>query len=94
MIIEFMDLLKDYLDIAGDLVSVRENRDAEKGLQHYISRLAERGFLVGAYVRHMLLKGGSPPEPTPWPILRVEVQLSTEAVVAHEDGTPYPHQES
>lgn len=94
LIIEFMDLLKDYFDIAGELVSIRENRDAEKTLQQYISRLAERGFLVGAYVRHMLLKDGSPQEPTPWPMLRVEVQLSTEAVVANEDGTPYPHQES
>ncbi|SEC78800.1 HNH endonuclease [Streptomyces sp. 2133.1] len=89
-IIEFMDLLRDFLDIAGDLVSVRENRDAEKTLQQYISRLAEREFLVGAYVRHMLLKGGSAEGPTPWPMLRVEVQPATLAEVADENGNPYP----
>ncbi|WP_159033033.1 HNH endonuclease [Streptomyces fodineus] len=92
LIIEFMDLLRDFLDIAPELVSVRENRDAEKTIQQYISRLAERGFLVGAYVRHMLLKGGSAQDATPWPMLRVEAQLSIEAVVATEDGTPYPNQ--
>ncbi|KJY41500.1 hypothetical protein VR41_12385 [Streptomyces sp. NRRL B-1568] len=95
LIIEFMDLLRDYLDIAGDLVSVRENRDAEKALQQYISRLAERGFLVGAYVRHMLLKGGSAEAPTPWPMLRVEVQPATLAEVTDESGTTrYPSETS
>jgi hypothetical protein len=93
LIIEFMDLLKDFLDIASELVSVRENRDAEKTLQQYMSRLAERGFLVGAYVRHMLLKGGTGQAATPWPMLRVEVQLATSAVVATESGTPYPDKE-
>ncbi|MFF0125719.1 HNH endonuclease [Streptomyces mirabilis] len=92
LIIEFMDLLKDYLDIAGELVSVRENRDVEKTLQRYISQLAERGFLVGAYVRHMLLTGGTAQDATPWPMLRVEVQLGTSAVVTNESGTPYPDQ--
>ncbi|GAA2344121.1 HNH endonuclease [Streptomyces kunmingensis] len=92
LIIEFMDLLRDFLDIAGDLVSVRENRDAEKALQQYISRLAEREFLVGAYVRHMLLKGGSADSLTPWPMLRVEVQPATLAEVADENGTPYSDQ--
>ncbi|KMS91728.1 hypothetical protein ACZ91_08795 [Streptomyces regensis] len=92
LIIEFMDLLRDYLDIAGELVSVRENRDAEKTLQQYISRLAEREFLVGAFVRHMLLTGGSAEGPTPWPMLRVEVQPATLAEVTDENGTPYPRQ--
>ncbi|MFG2812361.1 HNH endonuclease signature motif containing protein [Streptomyces sp. NPDC048410] len=90
LIIEFMDLLRDYLDITGELVSARENRDAEKTIQQYISRLAEREFLVGAFVRHMLLTGGSAEEPTPWPMLRVEVQIATLAEVADENGTPYP----
>jgi hypothetical protein len=93
LIIEFMDLLKDSLDIAGELVSVRENRDAEKTLQQYISQLAERGFFVGAYVRHMLLTGGAAKDASPWPMLRVEVQLATSAVVTNESGTPYPDQE-
>lgn len=92
LIIEFMDLLRDFLDIVGELVSVRENRDAEKTLQRYISRLAERDFLVGAYVRHMLLKGGGAEAPTPWPMLRVEVQPARLAEVADENGTPYPSQ--
>lgn len=94
LIIEFMDLLRDYLDISGDLVTVRQNRDAEKALQQYISRLAEHEFLVGAYVRHMLLKGGTTEIPTPWPILRVEVQPASLAEVADKNGNPYPRQES
>ncbi|MGW0547300.1 HNH endonuclease [Streptomyces altiplanensis] len=93
LIIEFMDMLRDFLDIAGELVSVRDNREAEKTLQQYISRLAERDYLVGAYVRHMLLKGGSIESATPWPMLRVEVQTSASAVVADESGTAYPHQD-
>lgn len=90
LIIEFMDLLKDFLDIAGDLVSVRENRDVEKTLQSYIRRLAEREFLVGASVRHMLLKGGSAGSPTPWPMLRVEVQPAILAEISDEIGCPDP----
>ncbi|MFE4417697.1 HNH endonuclease [Streptomyces sp. NPDC056817] len=94
LIIEFMDLVRDFCDIAGDLVSVRENRDAEKILQQHISRLAEREFLVGAYVRHMLLTGGSADGPTPWPMLRVEVQPAALAELADESGTTYPRQTS
>ncbi|MFI7339141.1 HNH endonuclease signature motif containing protein [Streptomyces sp. NPDC050085] len=93
LIVEFMDLLRDYLDIAGDLASVRENRDAEKAIQQYISQLAERGFLVGAYVRRMLLIGGVAQDATPWPMLRVEVQPSDSAVVTTDSGMTRPHQE-
>ncbi|MCY0933186.1 HNH endonuclease signature motif containing protein [Streptomyces sp. H34-S4] len=94
LIIEFLDLIRDYLDIARELDSVRENRDAEKGIQQYISRLAERDFLVGAYVRHFLLTGGNVEMPTPWPMLRVEVQPAALAEVADKDGTPYFPRES
>ncbi|MGW6938794.1 HNH endonuclease signature motif containing protein [Streptomyces xanthophaeus] len=73
LIIEFLGLIRDYLDMAGEIDSVRGNRDVEKGLQQYISSLAEREFLVGAYVRHMLLNGGKIEGSIPWPILRVEV---------------------
>jgi hypothetical protein len=90
MIIEFLDLLKDFSDIAGELDSVRENRDAEKTIQRYIGRLAERDFLVGAYVRHMLLSGGVRQDAVPWPMLRVEVQQSTSAIVTNDKGTEYP----
>ncbi|MFK0200904.1 HNH endonuclease signature motif containing protein [Streptomyces lavendulae] len=92
LIIEFLDLIRDCLDIARELDGVRENRDAEKGIQQYISRLAERDFLVGAYVRHLLLTGGSAERPTPWPMLRVEVQPATLAEVTDERGDPYPRQ--
>ncbi|MGW2559643.1 HNH endonuclease [Streptomyces sp. NPDC001514] len=92
LIIEFMDLLRDFLDIAGELYSVRENRDAEKMIQQHISQLAERDYLVGAYVRHMLLTGGGSESPTPWPMLRVEVQTAASAVVADESGRAYPNQ--
>ncbi|MFF1838358.1 HNH endonuclease signature motif containing protein [Streptomyces sp. NPDC058231] len=89
-IVEFLDLLRDYLDIASELDSVRDNRDAEKAIQRYVGQLAERGFVVGAYVRHLLLSGGARQEATPWPMLRVEVQHHSEAVLADSNGKPYP----
>ncbi|MER7677251.1 hypothetical protein [Streptomyces sp. NPDC096934] len=87
LIVEFLDVLRDYLDIAPDLHSVRENRDAEKSLAHYIDDLSERGFLVGAHVRHMLYVDGRG-DPLAWPMLRVEVQLASHAVVADQAGRP------
>jgi hypothetical protein len=74
LIIEFLDLVTDYGDISEDLTSVRQQHDAGKALGEYISRLAERGFLVGAYLGRMLLTGGVQTEPTSWPILKIEVQ--------------------
>lgn len=91
-IVEFLDLLRDYLDIAPELDSVRDNRDAEKAIQRHIADLAERGFIVGAHVRHLLLTGGAKKEPTPWPMLRVEVQQHSKAVLADSHGKPYPEQ--
>jgi hypothetical protein len=85
-IIEFLDLVKDCGDISGDLTSVRQQHDAGKALGRYVGGLAERGFLVGAYVRRMLLKGGVKREPMPWPILRIEVQPATHAQVVNVDG--------
>lgn len=90
LILEFLGLVQDYCDIAAELHSVRENRDAEKGLQSYLSKLAERTFLVGAFVRHMLLIDGSGQEGTPWPMLRVEVQPASHATITDENGRPYP----
>jgi len=94
LILEFLDAVQDYCDIAAELHSVRENRDAEKGLQTYIGRLAERNFLVGAFVRHMLLVDGSGQEGTPWPMLRVEVQPASHATITDESGRPYPNEQS
>jgi HNH endonuclease len=89
LIVEFLDLIKDYLDIAEDLDSVREQRDAEKTLGSYVSRLGERGFFVGASIRHMLLTGGVSREGSPWPILTIEVQPSVVAAVVDSDGNPW-----
>lgn len=63
LIVEFLDLVKDYGDIAGDLTSIRDQRSAEKTIGSYVSRLAERGFFVGAKLRRMLLTGGVREEP-------------------------------
>ncbi|MFD8676324.1 HNH endonuclease [Streptomyces seoulensis] len=87
LIVEFLDILRDYLDIAPELHSVRENRDAEKSLAHYIHDLAEKDFLVGAHVRHMLYVDGRG-DPLAWPMLRVEVQPASHAVVADQAGRP------
>jgi len=78
IIVEFLDLVKDYLDIAGDLASVREQRNAAKTLGSYISRLAERGFFVGANLRRMLLTGGVSEKPMRWPVLMIDVQAVSE----------------
>jgi hypothetical protein len=90
LIVEFLDLVKDYMDIARDLTSVRAQRDAEKTLGSYVSRLAERGFFVGANLRRMLLTGGVREEPTAWSILMIEIQLGTETRVVDTDGNPLP----
>ncbi|MFI9556016.1 HNH endonuclease [Nonomuraea endophytica] len=88
--IEFLDLIKDYLDIASELDSIRQQRDAAKTLGDYISRLAEDGYLVGAWVRHMLLTGGpTQSEPSRWEILRVEVIPAAEAEVVDSEGKPF-----
>lgn len=79
LIIEFLDLLKDYMDIVPDLHSVREQREVAKVFGRYISRLAEAGFLVGAWVRRLLLTGGGHQEPWPVACLRVEVHRGTDA---------------
>ncbi|GAA1619017.1 hypothetical protein GCM10009733_014210 [Nonomuraea maheshkhaliensis] len=51
------------------------------------SRLAESGYLVGAWVRHMLLTGGpTQAEPSPWEILRVEVIPAADAEVVDSEG--------
>nr|WP_062340073.1 HNH endonuclease signature motif containing protein [Herbidospora sakaeratensis] len=87
--IEFLDMIKDYLDVASELDSIREQRDAAKLLGDYISRLAENGYLVGAWVRHMLLTGGpAQAEPSPWKILRVEVIPAADAQVVDSEGKP------
>ena len=88
-IVEFLDLVKDYCDIALDIDSVRGSRDAEKALESYVSKLAERGFLVGASLRRMLLIDGPGQAGTPWPILRVEVQPASLAAIADERGRAY-----
>jgi hypothetical protein len=90
LIVEFMDLVKDYADITVDLTSVRDQRNAEKTIGSYVSRLAERGFFVGANLRRMLLTGGVREEPTAWPILTIEIQLGTETHVVDADGNPLP----
>lgn len=88
LIIEFLDHVKDYMEIAGDLYSVREQRDAERAIGGYVSQLAKRDFLVGALLRHMLLTGGIQEDPWPWAILRVEVQPGSLAKVVDTDGKP------
>lgn len=87
LIIEFLDLIRDYLDVASEVDSVRENREVEKVFQDYIDRLAARQFYVGASLRHMLLIDGQPGE-LGWPILRVKVQSAAEAQIADMNGKP------
>jgi hypothetical protein len=86
LMVEFLDMVKDYADILDDLRSVREHRDAAKALGEYIRRLAERGYLVGAFMRRSLLTGGVSSEPRPWPELMIEIQAADAAQIVDADG--------
>jgi hypothetical protein len=83
-IVEFLDLLQGYCDIAAEIDSVRQARDAQKDIETHINGLAERGCIVGAYLRRMLLCDAA--GATPWPMLRVEVQPFSEAGLRDGDG--------
>lgn len=88
LIIEFLDTVKEYGDIAEDLVSVRDERDAQKAIDEYIKRLAGSGFLVGATMRRTLLTGGASPEGKPWPILTINVQQPLPSTLVDSQGQP------
>jgi hypothetical protein len=89
LVVEFIDLVRDYMDIAGDFHSARDHRDAEKALGSYISRLGERGLFVGATTRRMLLTGGVSKEPLSWPVVTIEIQPVAVAQVVDRDGEPW-----
>lgn len=93
LIIEFLDMIRDHLDVAHEIEGVHENREVEKVFQGYIGRLAERQFVVGASIRHMLLVDGRPGA-LAWPLLRVEVQSIAEAKFADVNGVPFTQADS
>ncbi|MEU6409397.1 HNH endonuclease signature motif containing protein [Microbispora sp. NPDC046933] len=88
-ILGFLDLVRDYMDISGDLHSIREQRDAEKTIGNYLKDLLDQGFLVGGFLRRMLLAGGISEEPWPWSILRIEVQPAELAQIVDAEGKPF-----
>jgi hypothetical protein len=88
LMIEFLDTVKDYADISGDLHSIREHRDVAKALGEYISQLAERDYFVGAYMRRLLLTGGVGAEPLQWAELHIEIHAADQAQLVGKDGKP------
>jgi hypothetical protein len=82
-----LDELRDWMDIAGEL-SFKEQRQAARRLDEHIERLAGLGLFVGTRIRHMLLTGGAPAEPSPWPCFDIEFQPIAEAQLTNADGTP------
>ncbi|MEU2401076.1 hypothetical protein [Streptomyces pseudogriseolus] len=90
LVVEFLDLIQDLMDISRDLVSVRENRDAEKMIFGFMDHLLKRDLIVGAYVRHMLFYDGYERGPMSWPMLRVEVHRAKDAAIVDENGKPIP----
>jgi hypothetical protein len=88
LMVEFLDMVKDYGDISEDLRSVREHRDAAKALGEYISRLGQRNYFVGACMRRLLLTGGVTKEGSPWPELHIEIQPGDQAHIVDKDGKP------
>jgi hypothetical protein len=88
LMVEFLDMVKDYGDISADLHSVREHRDASKALGEYLSQLMERRYFVGAYMRRLLLTGGVKKEPFPWPELHIEIHPGDQAQIVDKDGKP------
>ncbi|MEU8158825.1 HNH endonuclease [Micromonospora parva] len=87
-IIEFLQNVRDYADIAEDLHSIREQRDAQKYLGTYITGIMERGFFIGANLKRLLYKGGHG-DPLPWGTLQIEVQRASDAKVVDKEGKPF-----
>ncbi|ROO60439.1 hypothetical protein EDC02_2310 [Micromonospora sp. Llam0] len=88
LMVEFLDMVKDYGDISEDLHSVREHRDAAKALGEYISQLGQRNYFVGAYMRRLLLTGGVTREGSPWPELHIEIHPGDHAHLVDKSGKP------
>lgn len=88
LMVEFLQVVRDYADIHDDLHTVGEHRDAAKALGEYISQLAERNYFVGAYMRRLLLIGGVSKEGSPWPELHIEIHAGDQAQIVDKDGKP------
>jgi HNH endonuclease len=88
LIAAFLDDLRDWNDCVGDQESYKAKRDASRGLDEHIKRLAEAGFVVGARKRFCLLTGGVQQEPSPWRVIDIEIQPAALAQIVGADGKP------
>jgi hypothetical protein len=89
LIIEFLQSLEDWMDIAGGATgTISMKRDASKAMDHYISELLKAGFLLGAKRRQMLLTGGIDAPPVPWGVMVIQFQRANDAMLVDSDGNP------
>lgn len=86
LIIEFLDELRDWIDISGNL-SFKEKRNTGRSLGEHIKALAGAGYFVGARERFLLLAGGVNSEPSSWRSVDIEIQPPALAQLVNEDGS-------
>lgn len=87
LVADFLDNVRDWMDIGGMEDSFRVGRDAAKHLSELIKEVNEAGLFVGARRRHCLLTGGGG-DPSPWVVFDVEFQPIVEAMMVDVNGQP------
>ncbi|MFB4314754.1 hypothetical protein [Actinomadura sp. 21ATH] len=60
------DQIKDWGEVAGDLLSMIHQRDAQRNLSKLLERAKEAGFILFGAQERMLLTGGAYATPSPW----------------------------
>jgi hypothetical protein len=89
LIAAFLDNLRDWMDISGDLDSHRDELIARRALDESIEELTDAGFVVGARERFLLLTGGVNKAPSPWRAFDIEVQPFSAMQLVDAEGRPF-----
>lgn len=85
LIADFLDNLRDWMDVTSFEASYRAGRDAAKDLHEQIRGINEAGLFVGARRRHCMLTGGVQ-VPSPWLVFDIEFQPIRVAELMDEAG--------
>lgn len=87
LIASFLDVLRDWRDVASMEDGFQIGRDAAKNLESHVQAPHKAGLLIGARKRHCLLTGGAAKEPSPWRAVDIEIQPLSIAQVVDDMGT-------
>lgn len=90
LIVEFINDLRDWMDLAGGVDDLRVGRDAARSLGEHIESLSKAGYLVSARERYLLLAGGADESTTSWRMVDVEIAGIDDAELVDADGNPLP----